>query len=242
MAMQPQPELTPQQEAIREVRTRYERGEIPFEAFEQAFDALLKTQSPEECRAIVAQLPTTPATVLDALTPAPAPPAPRPSRLKWLVAIMGSVMRTRQPWRLAARTVGIAIMGSIHLDLALAALPQQSQLWLFALMGSARIYVPRSLHVTVRGLSAMGGIRALGKHDGGLISFCDEESEAQGVSAPAAHLDIFAITIMGGIDVVPIDGPMIAGGVPVTDRALLDRYDRRLLRQERRMRRREYRW
>jgi hypothetical protein len=45
---QQQPVLTLQQQAIQEVRRRYEQGEISFDIFESALDALLQAREPEE--------------------------------------------------------------------------------------------------------------------------------------------------------------------------------------------------
>src|SRR5215469_10109647 len=103
--MQQPPALTPQQEAIREVRTRYEQGILTFDQFEYALNALLQAETPEQCRAIVAELPSSlPGSALDVamLQPAPAmPQAPRVPRSRWMVAFMGGVQRMSRPWKLA---------------------------------------------------------------------------------------------------------------------------------------------
>src|SRR5690348_2520984 len=132
--MQPQPPaLTPQQEAIRQVRERYEQGDLSFDRFEYALNALLQAQTPEECQAIVQELPASPVSALDVLTPQPAaPPVPASQhRTRWWVAFMGGIQRLTRPWKMTERTVGIAVMGGIEVDLSLAALPHQGVIHLF---------------------------------------------------------------------------------------------------------------
>ena len=60
--MQQQPALTPQQQAIQVVRTRYEQGILTFDQFEYALNALLLAQTPEACQKVVDELPSTTAT------------------------------------------------------------------------------------------------------------------------------------------------------------------------------------
>jgi len=67
MQQQQQPSLTPQQEAIRELHGRYERGEISFEDFDKALDQVLQARSPEECWAVLQNLPHSPVMALRAL-------------------------------------------------------------------------------------------------------------------------------------------------------------------------------
>ncbi len=51
------PLVAAQRNAILQIRGRYERGELPFDAFHEALDALTQARSPEECAAIVRDLP-----------------------------------------------------------------------------------------------------------------------------------------------------------------------------------------
>lgn len=218
--MQQQPALTPQQESIREVRARYEQGILTFDQFEYALNALLQAQTPEQCQAIVQELPSSlPSTALDVAAPQPLPSvpvAPRVPRSRWMVAIMGGVQRMRRPWRLAEQTHMVMLMGGAELDLNLAALPQNGFIRIIAVMGGAKLYVPRSVDVSVHGLLVLGGINALGEQNGGIISFANEES--QGVAGPSgveSHLTIQVFTLMGGVEVVQVDAPIMAGGMPL---------------------------
>jgi predicted membrane protein len=218
--MQQPPALTPQQEGIREARTRYEQGILTFDQFEYALNALLQAQTPEECQAIIQELPSSlPSNALDVASPQPLPSvsfAPRVSRSRWMVAILGGVQRMRRPWKLAEQTHLLMFMGGAELDLNLAALPQNGFIRVIAVMGGAKIYVPRSVDVSVHGLMLVGGINALGEQSGGIISFANEES--QGVAGPAgveSRLTIQVFTLMGGVEVVQVDAPIVAGGMPL---------------------------
>jgi predicted membrane protein len=133
-----------------------------------------------------------------------------------MVAIMGGVQRMRRPWKLAEQTHMLMLMGGAELDLNLAALPQNGLIRIVAVMGGAKIYVPRSVDVSVHGLMLMGGINALGESSGGIISFANEES--QGIAGPPgtrSSLTIQVFALMGGVEVVQVDAPVMAGGVPV---------------------------
>ncbi|GEM_PF-900248 len=229
--MQQPPALTPQQEAIREVRTRYERGDLSFDRFEYALNALLQAQTPAECQAIIDELPAAPSSALDVVTPqAAAPSAPRlPRRTRWWIAFMGGLNRMRRPWRLAEQTIGVMVMGGMELDLNLAALPKEGVIRLIAVMGGAKLYVPRSVNVSVHGLTMLGGVNAMGEGSGGILAFVHEESYAEGVPIDAAPtLDIQVFTLMGGIEIVQADSPVITGGL---DAAIQAREQARALRR-----------
>ncbi|HEY7350000.1 MAG TPA: LiaF domain-containing protein [Ktedonobacterales bacterium] len=231
--MQQPPALTPQQEAIRQVRARYERGDLAFDRFEYALNALLQAQTPEECQAIVQELPSSPITALDALSPQTAVPpvAATPRRTGWWVAFMGGFQRISRPWRLNEQTMGVAVMGGMEVDLSLAALPRQGTIKLYFLMGGAKLYVPRSVDVSVRSFVIMGGVNALGESSGGIISFSHEESQAlkmPGTSTPQLDIQVFAM--MGGVEVVQVDGPVITGAGLLSAPNRQTAYDRAAMR------------
>src|SRR5262249_14407247 len=159
MVMQ-KPALTPQQEAIREVRARYERGDITFDRFEYALSALLAAQSPDECRAIVQELPISPLAVLDGLN---APPAPKLPGRRWLVGIIGEFKRLKRPWRMGHRTTAVVGIGELELDISLASMPAHSVLDVYALIGEVKLYVPSSLHVSVHTFTMIGEANAFGE-------------------------------------------------------------------------------
>jgi hypothetical protein len=213
--MQQHPALTPQQEAIREVRARYERGDITFDRFEYGLSALLAAQTPEECQAIVSELPSSPVSALDVVTSQSAMPAvpSTPGRTRWWVAFMGGFQRLSRPWKLTEQTIGVMVMGGAEVDLSLAALPRQGVIRLYVLMGGAKLYVPRSVDVSVQSFLMLGGVNALGESSGGIISFCHEESVALRTSGgTAAQLEIQVFGMMGGVEVIQVDGPVALGG------------------------------
>ncbi len=205
-----QPALTPQQEAIQEVRSRYERGILTFEQFEYALNALLQAETPEQCRAIVQELPATTPTSALAMPAQPRAPAAPPAER--IVGVMGELKRMRHPWRLSQHTRVLMWLGQVKLDLSLATLPQNGVLEVFVPVGEAVIYVPREVHVTVRASALIGEAKVLGEERNGIFVLLNEEVfPAQGVpNASAPHLEIRLKTWMGSVKVIRVDGPVIS--------------------------------
>lgn len=218
-----QPErLTPQQQAIRTVRDRYERGELSFEVFKQALDDLLTAKSAEECQAILETLPTPEhARALQALEggmaaarpAAPVAPVVAPGQhTSWLFMLMGELRRTQRRWRLAPHTNCLLAMGEVKLDLNLATLPPAGVLNLFGLMGSMTVYVPKSVRVRVHAVTLLGEAKVLGEGSGGILAMGHADSAEfddpqSGAPEPTADLTIRAFMCMGEIKVVQTDMP-----------------------------------
>jgi hypothetical protein len=214
---------TAQRAAITEVRVRYERGELPFEAFRRALDALLLAQTPEECEIILHELPAAPLAPLRALEPATPRAMEAPAHAtgpgwRWIVAILGETKKLRRPWQLAQKTLATALVGEVTLDLTLAALPAQATLQVAAIVGEVTIYVPRSAHVSVRGLALVGEVEALGEHCAGILSFGQEEHVPD--VSPEARLTISALALVGQVRVVVVDGPVLGTARAATPRLL----------------------
>lgn len=230
MQMQPppaQPErLTPQQQAIRRVRDRYERGELVFETFKQALDDLLAAKTPDECQMILDALPTSEhAHALQALDGAmavskpaasatPASVAASGSRIGWLVMLMGELRRTKRRWRLAPVTNCLLVMGEVKLDLNLATLPKSGVLNLYGLMGAITVYVPKSVRVRVRGLTLLGETTALDEGSGGIFAMAhadshDMDAPTPGAPEPVADLTINGFMALGEIKIVQTDAPPV---------------------------------
>jgi hypothetical protein len=208
--MQQQPANSPQQEAIREVRSRYERGELSFEHFRYALNAILQAQTPEQCQAIVAELPSDKpaggsAQPKQGLAPVAPPPTLR------IVGAIGELKRLRRPWQMEPHTIVRVWLGQIKLDLSLAALPQHSLLEVIVPVGEAVIYVPREVHVTVRAFALIGEAKALGEERNGIFCRLDEEEfPPQGTPAELApHLEIRLKTYIGSVKVIRVSGPVI---------------------------------
>lgn len=227
---QPQPaqpeRLTPQQEAIRTVRDRYERGEIAFDAFKQALDDLLAAKTPEDCQMILDALPTPDHVralqALDGAMAAPRPAAQPPvpaatesgQRTGWLLMLMGELKRTTRRWRLAPRTNCLLLMGEVKLDLNLATLPRQGVLNLFGMMGEMTIFVPRSVRVRVRATTLLGEAKALGEGSAGILAMTHADSHegedpAPSAPEPVSDLVINAFMCMGEIKVIQTDVPPV---------------------------------
>jgi len=215
--MQQHPALTPQQEAIREVRARYERGAITFERFEYGLSALLAAQTPEECRAIMQELPASPVAVFEELTsPPPAvsvSPAPQPSKAparRWLVCVIGEFKRIKRPWRLSQHTSVVMGIGEVALDLSLASMPQHCVLDVYALIGEATLYVPSEVRVTVNAFTLIGEAKALDESSEGIFAHLSDEFPAQGAAgASAPHLEIHAFMLIGELTIKQVDAPVI---------------------------------
>ena len=195
-------DLTPQQAALHEVRARFERGAIDYDTFRAAFEALLHTTDAAACQRIVADLPTDPRTVLDALDrtrqPAATPVYPRLPRRRTFFTLMGEINRTRRPWKMGKHTTGVALMGEIDLDLTLAALPREGTLQVALLMGEVRITIPANVAVTVHAFTLMGAAHALGETAEGIFAYAHDDSDA---ATPIHHLDIHVFALMGEVRV-----------------------------------------
>ncbi|HEY7349117.1 MAG TPA: pentapeptide repeat-containing protein [Ktedonobacterales bacterium] len=204
-----QPALTPQQEAIREIRARYEQGNISFDHFEYALNALIQAQTPEECRGIVQELSTLKNTALDALTPPTAPASVSMPRQVQLITVLGELKRMRRPWKMGQRTRVLMGIGSLKLDLRMATIPPQALLEVYSLIGEAKIYVPRNIHVTVRQFILIGENKALGEERNGIFSMLEEEEfPAEGPDAASApHLTIHQMMLIGSAQIIPSGGP-----------------------------------
>jgi hypothetical protein len=209
-----QPAITPQQEAIQEVRTRYERGELTFDRFEYAINAILQAETPSECQAIVRELPASPTTALRAPA-APAAPtlANAPGQVR-MVNVIGELKRTRRPWKMGQRTTVLMGIGALKLDLSKATIPPSGLLEVYALIGEAKVYVPRNLHVTIRQFTLIGESKALFAQRSGIYTLLDEvHVPAEGPEAATApHLMIHMMMLIGSVQVLHAGGS--AGALP----------------------------
>ncbi len=204
-----QPALTPQQAAIQQIRARYEQGDISFDRFEYALNALIQAQTPEECRAIIQELPSAPANALDIpITPSAPAPLNVPRQVQML-NIIGELKRMRRPWKLGRRTRVLMGIGALKLDLRMATIPPQALLEVYSLIGEAKIYVPRNIHVTVRQFTLIGENKALGEERNGIFTLLDEEEfPAEGPDAASApHLTIHQMMLIGSAQIIPSGGP-----------------------------------
>lgn len=217
--MQPAAE-TPQQRAIREVRLRYERGDIDFDSFQTGLDQLIQARDEGECQAILTRLANQRETALAALEGAsaggsalslPVRPAHRQPARRLMIAFIGETQRMKRAWRLAQNALCLALVGSVRLDLSLAALPPEGHMSVAAIVGEVTIYVPRSVEVEVRSLTLVGDVTALGERSDGIVAFSHEVSDPPpGGAAPEARLTIDVLACVGEVRIIPVDGPVRA--------------------------------
>jgi cell wall-active antibiotic response 4TMS protein YvqF len=204
-----------QRAAIMEARARYERGEITFDTFRRALDALVLACDSGECQAILGALPTERAAALDALEPSPVPTSiaaerPDPQR-KAIVAFMGQTKKLRRPWRLAPSTKTRAFMGEVKLDLGVAELPPRATMRITGIMATVVIYVPSNVRVSVRSTALLSDIKALGGEGAsGVVAFGHEEHVP--VGEPAAEIEIEVFALMANVKVLLADARSISVG------------------------------
>jgi hypothetical protein len=197
--------LAAQRVAIQDLRTRFERGELPIETFRETLDALVLARDPDECQSLMGQLPAAPLSILSALEPASilmVAPVSYPHRR--IVAFMSAVKKMKRAWRLAPLTRVVAFMGDVQLDLSKADLPPQARMRVYSIMGSVRILAPKDVHVIVRSTALLGDVNALGESVSGVAAWGHEEHEPEleAEAAPArAEVEIEAFTLMGNIHV-----------------------------------------
>lgn len=206
-----------QQNAVASVRARYEQGEISYETLRSAIDAIVAARSAAECDAILRELPASPLSALAALEPPAEPPAPirgRPAQS--IVAVMAQTKKLRRPWELQSTARVTAVMGEVKLDLGRATLPPRARIRVRMVMGDVTLYVPSSVHVTVRSRVYLGDTTLLGEGTGGIVAASHEEHVPD--EPASAELEIDALTIMGNLKVVLTDGsPTVSIGELVRD-------------------------
>lgn len=211
------PLVAAQRSVIVTIRGRYERGELPFDAFREALDAITQAQTPEECAAIVRDLPHSPLAALAALEalapavpPTPAPSAPAPSGFpaprgrSRITAFMAETQKTSRAWTLAPDTEARALMGALKLDLRRAKLPPHARIRVRATMGEVVIYVPDDVAVVVRSTVWMGETRALGESVEGVVASGHTEHYPTGVE-PRAHIEIDVHSLMGSVNIALVN-------------------------------------
>ena len=211
--------LTAQHAAIQELRARYERGDILYETFRQALDALVLARDAAECQALLRSLPASPLAALATLEHTPPAPALSPRQRRRIVAFLGQTKKLRRPWQLPSSAHALACMGEVKLDLRLAEAPPHAYLRISAIMGTVTLYVPRAMRVSVRTRLLLGSANALGESVSGVLAFSHEEHIPTGEPAQA-ELEIDTFIFMGDVKVVLTDGPALSIGQVVREALL----------------------
>jgi len=203
------PLVAAQRSAILQIRSRYERGELPFETFRTSLDAITAAQTPEECANLLRDLPPPSPSMaaLAALEPPALTPSATPQRAlarsapnKRISAFMSETKKTRSAWTLAPNTHVNAFMGSIRLDMRRAQLPAEAYLKVNSTMGEVIILVPDDVAVSVRSTAIMSEVNAMGESVAGMIASGEEEHNPTHTE-PRARLTIDVGVLMGTVQV-----------------------------------------
>lgn len=208
------PRVAAQEAAIADVRARYERGDLSFEAFRRALDAVVLARDAEECRVILNALPSTPLAPLNALERSTAVALEMPPVR--IIAFMGQTKKLRRPWQLAPNAEAVAFMGEIKLDLRYADLPARARLQVTAVMGSVLILVPRNVRVAVHSTILLSDTNMLGEGTSGVVGSSHERHEPKGEPA-IADIEIEVFALMGNVKVQLVDESMVSVNELVRD-------------------------
>jgi hypothetical protein len=171
--------------AVATLRDGAEHGRLTFDELAQRTELAYNATTGAQLERLVADLPApAPGTeVIDA--PQAAPPAR--NRQRWHIAIMGGCER-RGRWRPAPRSVALALMGGVDLDLRDATIePGELVITAIAVMGGINVVVPEGVDVQLGGFALMGG----NNHEPGTAP----------VRPGTPTVYVRAFSLMGGVDV-----------------------------------------
>lgn len=196
------PLLAAQQAAIQEARARYERGDLSFEGFHRALDAIVLARDADECQIILNALPSAPLAPLNALDrPSLSAPSELPTRI---VAFMGQTKKVRRAWQLAPSTEAVAFMGEVKLDLRRAEMPARARLQVTAVMGTVLILVPRNVRVSASSTVWLSDTNLLGESVSGVVGSGHEQHDPTGEPA-ISDIEIEVFALMSNVKVLLVD-------------------------------------
>ena len=153
-------------------------GRLTFDELAQRVEHAYGARTAAELETLLADLPSADA-------PA-APPALREPR-RWNIAIMGGASR-RGRWRPAPRSIALALMGGIDLDLREATIEgDELVITAIAIAGGIDVLVPEGIGVELDGFALMGGN--------------DHVPGEAPVRPGTPTVRVRAFSIMGGVDV-----------------------------------------
>jgi hypothetical protein len=166
--------------AVATLRAGAEHGRLTFDELAQRTELAYGATTAAELERIVADLPQA----------APEAAVGRPAagkRRRWNVAVLGGCERKGR-WRPAARSVALAVLGGVDLDLRDAAIEgDELVLTAVAVLGGVDIVVPEGVEVHVSGFAVLGG----NDHEEGTVP----------VRPGGPVIRIRAYSVLGGIDV-----------------------------------------
>ncbi|MEJ7798155.1 MAG: DUF1707 domain-containing protein [Solirubrobacteraceae bacterium] len=165
--------------AVATLRDGAEQGRLTFDELAQRTELAYGATTGAQLERLVADLPATTAQTAPAVTAR--------KRQRWNVAIMGGCER-RGRWRPDPRSIALAVMGGVDLDLRDATIEDDELvITAVAVMGGIDVIVPEGVEVQLSGFALMGG----NDHRPGTAPVRP--------GTPVVHVRAFSI--MGGVDV-----------------------------------------
>jgi len=135
--------------AVAVLREGATHGRLTFDELAQRTELAYEATTSTELERLVADLP---AAATDVGTIA----SPRKQR-RWNIAVLGGCER-RGRWRPAPRSVAVAVLGGVDLDLLDATIEgDELVITAFALLGGVEIVVPEGVEVDLSGFALLGG-------------------------------------------------------------------------------------
>ncbi len=168
----------------------FARDEMEVEEFEKRIELVLRAETAEQLRLLLADLPTAAVPVKrEAAVPRPTLPADRIPAHSMVVGIMSEGRRSGA-WIPARNNRVVGVMGSCVLDFRDAQLgPGVTEVWVLTIMGNVEIIVPPDLQVDCSGISIMGGF--------------DHQQPATSTTDPEAPvIRVTGVCIMGAAEVL----------------------------------------
>jgi hypothetical protein len=130
-------------------------GRLTLEEFAERMSSAYEAQTHSQLEPLVRDLPAHPPAAL-----------PVRARKRWVVAVMGHVVR-RGRWRVAERTWVLNVMANSVLDLREAVLSSpEVELRVLAMMGNVSIIVPTGVDVELDAVALMGNRTDLTRSEG----------------------------------------------------------------------------
>jgi hypothetical protein len=164
------------EQTVERLRVACSDGRITFEELAERIELAYAARTTGELAVVTGDLPT----ALAAST------RERDDK-EWAVAVMGGAER-RGRWRPATRTIAVAVMGGVELDLREATIEgREVEIEAVAIMGGVDITVPEHVDVQMSGFALMGGN--------------DSPRDAGPIPPGATVVRVKAYSIMGGVSV-----------------------------------------
>jgi hypothetical protein len=165
--------------AVRTLREGATHGRLTFDELAQRTELAYEAATGAELQRLVADLPQSEPEVEVAAAP--------PRQRRWNVAVLGGCER-RGRWRPSPRSVALAILGGVELDLRDATIEApELLLTAVAILGGIEIVVPEGVEVDVSGFALLGG----NEHEQGVAPVRP--------GTPVVHVRAFSL--LGGIEV-----------------------------------------